>query len=120
MISITKKFEFEAAHYLPDYNGLCKRLHGHSYKLEVTVAGDLGDNGMVMDFSELKSTVKRHVIDKVDHVNLNDLFANPTAEVMVAWIVSALKLYFFRTVAQLKRVRLYETSSSFVEWEEST
>ena len=53
-IRITKIFTFDSAHQLEDYEGKCRQLHGHTYKLEVTVKGEMGENGMVFDFSILK------------------------------------------------------------------
>ena len=72
MVRITKEFKFEMAHALHGYDGLCKNIHGHSYKLFVTVKGKIkNDNGnakdgMVLDFDVLKSIVKPEVINKYD------------------------------------------------------
>ncbi len=72
-IRITKKFTFEAGHALYGYDGKCKNVHGHSYKLYVTVIGrpikekDNVKYGMVIDFSDLKSIVKKEVIGNFDH-----------------------------------------------------
>ena len=73
MIRITKEFKFEMAHALHGYDGLCKNIHGHSYKLWVTVKGKVRNenghvkDGMIMDFSALKEIVKSEIIDKYDH-----------------------------------------------------
>lgn len=83
---VTKEFEFASAHFLTKYHGKCERLHGHNYKLAVTVKGDIADNGMVVDFVLLKKVVKEHIIDRLDHYCLNDFMENPTAEVMIKWI----------------------------------
>ena len=68
---ITKSFNFEAAHVLPNYGGNCSRLHGHSYKLDVTVSGPLetagSDRSMVLDFSKLSEVVKKLIVDVCDH-----------------------------------------------------
>src|SRR3990167_10539328 len=77
---ITKRFEFSYAHILPNHGGKCKRLHGHNAVLEVTVSGEphgaetyegvrtpRSDEGMVIDFGDLKSVVKEAVVDKWDH-----------------------------------------------------
>lgn len=116
MITVTKKFEFEAAHWLPGYGGICADMHGHSYKLEVEVRGMIDDsgyieNGMIIDFSELKKVVNEKVINKLDHKIINDLIMVPTAEHMVQWIVSQLI-----SVLNIVRIRLYETSNSYAEW----
>lgn len=88
---VTKIFTFDAAHKLTDYYGKCERLHGHTYKLEVTLEGDVQSNGMVIDFVVLKRVVKKHVIDKVDHQYLNDVIENPSAERVVMWMWGQLK-----------------------------
>lgn len=83
---ITKCFTFDAAHALTRYYGKCENLHGHTYRLEVTVEGPVRDNGMVVDFLLLKRVVKRQVLDQLDHQNLNDHFDNPSAENIAVWI----------------------------------
>ena len=85
-LKVTKQFGFEAAHFLTKYHGKCERMHGHSYKLLVTVEGPLQENGMVIDFVILKKIVRERVIDKFDHQCLNDFFENPTAENVAVWI----------------------------------
>ena len=134
-ISVTKIFEFEAAHRLPHHKGKCCNLHGHTYKLEVEVAARVVDfyafndpremggkvTGMVMDFGDLKKIVKEEVIDKLDHKMLNDLggicgiFEDyPTAENICLWIESRIKA---RGIFPC-RIRLWETSTSYAEWKE--
>ena len=72
-IRVTKEFEFEMAHALWNYDGPCKNIHGHSYRLFVTVMGipiDDGEHakfGMVMDFKDLKAIVHKEIIDVFDH-----------------------------------------------------
>ena len=89
-MQIRKQFAFEAAHVLPHHTGKCSRLHGHSYRLDVTVEGPLLDagpaTGMVVDFDELARIVRARVIDKLDHRHLNDTIVNPTSENIVVWI----------------------------------
>jgi 6-pyruvoyltetrahydropterin/6-carboxytetrahydropterin synthase len=89
-VRIRKQFSFEAAHVLPHHAGKCARLHGHSYRLDVTVEGPLQTGGpatgMVVDFDDLARVVRAHVIDVLDHRHLNDTLANPTSENIVAWI----------------------------------
>ncbi len=76
MIRITKIFTFETAHVLYNYDGKCKNMHGHSYKLFVTVKGkpindiDNPKNGMVVDFGDIKSIVKSEIVDVWDHAVL--------------------------------------------------
>jgi len=72
-IRITKEFKFEMAHALPGYDGLCKNIHGHSYEMLVTVAGqpisDVNNPkyGMVMDFGDLKKIVRKIIVEVFDH-----------------------------------------------------
>lgn len=86
MITVTKEFTFDAAHHLTDYYGKCEHTHGHTYKLHVTLSGPVQKNGMVVDFVILKRVVKKHVLDYLDHKDLNDLLPNPTAENIANWI----------------------------------
>ena len=73
VIRITKEFKFEMAHALHGYDGLCKNIHGHSYRLWVTLKGNVKDeqghkkDGMVLDFGVLKDIIKPIIIDKFDH-----------------------------------------------------
>ena len=119
MIEITKTFEFAAAHHLPYHKGLCKNLHGHNYKLEITVTGPIQkkgpERGMVMDFGNLKRIIKKAILDEFDHCNLNSLFDNPTAEIMVKAFARQIQLYLGDNIIVVK-VRLWETSTSYVTW----
>lgn len=81
-LSVTKTFAFEAAHVLPWHPGKCSRLHGHSYRLDVTVGGALDANGVVLDFADLAETVRERIVERCDHSLLNDIVSNPTAEVL--------------------------------------
>jgi 6-pyruvoyltetrahydropterin/6-carboxytetrahydropterin synthase len=116
MLTVTKLFEFEAGHHLPNYNGDCHKQHGHTFKLEVTISSNTMDNftGMIIDFKDLKSIVQENVISFLDHSYLNDVIDNPTSENIVLWIIQKLvdKMDHFI----LEKVRLYETSSSYCEW----
>lgn len=89
-MQIRKQFAFEAAHVLPHHTGKCSRLHGHSYRLDVTVEGPLEAagpaSGMVVDFDELARIVRATIVDKLDHTHLNDTIENPTSENIVVWI----------------------------------
>ena len=123
MIEITKIYEFEAAHRLPYHKGLCNHLHGHSYRLEVTVKGPVyntknnnGEKGMVMDFSNLKAMIKK--IAPYDHVNLNDHFPNPTAETMVYYIAETMVHFLGEKYPEVKltKVKLWETRTSYATW----
>lgn len=137
-IRVTKEFHFEAAHFLPGYDGLCANLHGHSYRLLVTLRGEIlkdatsPKNGMVIDFSVLKGIVERNILQVLDHslivrkrtydrpatcthfriLELND---QPTSENILLWIVERLRTALPQQV-ELFRVRLYETATSCAEW----
>ena len=139
MIRITKEFKFEMAHALYGYDGLCKNIHGHSYKLLVTVRGAVRKekghkkDGMVMDFDVLKSIVKPEIIDKYDHslvLNANsphseiDLSAfekvfflpyQPTSENLVTDFALKIKNKLPQG-SELYKVVLSETATSFAEW----
>src|SRR5574343_1406662 len=73
---ITRRLEFDAGHRIPDHKSQCRHLHGHRYSIEITLSGQIiqqaGDaaNGMVMDFSEVKSLAKTHLVDAWDHAFL--------------------------------------------------
>lgn len=83
---VSKNFTFSSAHFLSKYYGKCESLHGHNYKLTVTVEGDVQSNGLVVDFVVLKRIVKKHVLDLIDHKLLNDVLDNPSAERLVVWM----------------------------------
>ena len=117
MITITKIFKFEASHLLPIHQGKCKNLHGHSYKLEVTVgAKQLNEQDMVMDFGDLKEIVNKEIINKLDHQHLNQFYINPTAENMVIDFFNKINdgLFGFNFVF-LDSIRLWETDTCFAE-----
>lgn len=118
---ITKVFRFEAAHQLPGHKGQCARLHGHSYKLEVSVRGPVkelpgqSDNGMVLDFGDLSQIVKESVISRLDHYNLNEVTGlHTTAENMVHWVWDTL-VKSGLPEELLYTVRLWETETGCAE-----
>ena len=139
MVRITKEFKFEMAHALHGYDGLCKNIHGHSYKLFVTVKGKIKNDkgnpkdGMVLDFDVLKSIVKPEIINKYDHslvLNANsphseiDLSAfekvfflpfQPTSENLVTDFALKIKSKLPQEI-ELYKVVLSETATSFAEW----
>ena len=73
---ITRRLEFDAGHRIPNHNSQCKHLHGHRYALEITLSGDIinqegiSEQGMVMDFSDVKRIAKEQVVDAWDHAFL--------------------------------------------------
>ena len=122
---VVKSIEFDAAHYLPGYNGPCREMHGHRYKLEIGVRGPVdASSGMVFDFTKLKGTLIKMIKSHLDHKCLNEVtvfgfpYAMPTAENMVKWIVRVLQEYQ-HLGDFLDFVRLYETPSSYAEWRKS-
>jgi len=112
---LTKEFKFDAAHYLTKYHGKCEKLHGHTYKLQVTIEGKPDHEDMIMDFCELKKFVNERVVDKLDHSSLNDTFENPSVEVMVVWIWDQLK-DLPKEGVKLHEIKLWETETSFVTY----
>lgn len=110
---VSKDFTFDSAHFLTKYHGKCENLHGHTYKLRVTVEGPVGEDGMVMDFKDLKTLVKEQVIDRYDHQNLNDFFENPSAELVAIKIWEDL---VGELPVRLYEVTLWETAESFVTY----
>ena len=125
-VKVTKKFSFEACHYLPNHKGLCHNLHGHSYEGEITLSGNIckdassEEYGMITDFKKIKKLVDDLVISKLDHSYLNDTFKNPTAENMAIAIFRAVEEIvsegkFFREGVTLESVKLWETRDSYAE-----
>ena len=107
---VTKTFGFEAAHRLLEYQGKCERLHGHSYKLAVTVDAPVKPDGIAFDFTDLKRVVNERVVDVLDHRYLNDYVPKSTAENVVVWIWEQLK------ALPLDEITLWETASSSVTY----
>ena len=141
-IRITKQFSFETGHALYGYDGKCKNVHGHSYRLYVTVIGKpISDNsnvkyGMVIDFGDLKKIVKEEIVDVFDHATVfnkntphvelakeledrdhNVLLVNyqPTSEMMVIDFASKIKKRLHSNI-ELFSLKLQETATSFAEW----
>lgn len=141
-IRITKQFAFETGHALYGYDGKCKNVHGHSYKLSVTVIGiPITDNshvkfGMVIDFSDLKKIVKEEVVDVFDHATVfnkntphielakeltdrghNVLLVDyqPTSEMMVIDFAEKIASRLPKNI-KLHSLKLQETDSSYAEW----
>lgn len=141
---ITRRLEFDAGHRIPDHKSQCRHLHGHRYVLEVTLSGGVirraGDpaNGMVMDFSEVKSLACRHVVDLWDHaflvyagdVAVVEFLASlpehktvvldciPTAENLAETafrILDAVYRDVYGNQLRLEQVRLYETPNCWAD-----
>lgn len=141
-IRITKQFSFETGHALYGYDGKCRNVHGHSYKLSVTVIGmPIGDNshvkyGMVIDFSDLKKIVQEEIVDVFDHATVfngntphvelakeledrghNVLLVDyqPTSEMMVIDFAAKIKKRLPENI-KLHSLKLQETETSYAEW----
>lgn len=141
-IRITKQFTFETAHALYGYDGKCKNIHGHSYKLDVTVIGKpISDTnnvkcGMVIDFGDLKQIVKKEVVDVWDHAIIlnrntphielaeqlkslgNDVVLvdyQPTSEKMIEDFAERISTKLPKGM-QLFSLKLRETETAFAEW----
>ena len=141
-IRITKQFSFETGHALYGYDGKCKNVHGHSYKLSVTVIGKpINDNshvkyGMVIDFGDLKKIVKSEIVDVFDHATVfnkntphvelakelkdrghNVLLVDyqPTSEMMVIDFAEKISKHLPNHIT-LHSLKLQETETSFAEW----
>lgn len=127
MLTITKEFQFDAAHRLwsdhlsEEENrliyGKCSNLHGHAYRLQVTVSGTIRDDGMIINFTELKSFVQEALLARYDHAYLNELpeYDNlpVTAENMVSHIYQVLDEKLRSKDVLLQSVVLYETPTSW-------
>ncbi|MBN2652480.1 MAG: 6-carboxytetrahydropterin synthase QueD [Spirochaetales bacterium] len=117
-IDVTKIFTFDSAHSLVDYDGACQYLHGHTYKLEVTVRGERDSSGMVIDFTDLKAVVKENVLDLMDHKFLNEVFDfNTTCENMIVWIFDILNRKISDNRLFLQKIVLWETPTCFATLE---
>ncbi len=141
-IRLTKEFSFEAAHSLEGYDGACREIHGHSYRLFVTIKGEPSvdpydpKQGMVMDFGLLKRIVDEQIVSRLDHAfvvrrseqgaQLRDMLADrysnivlvdyqPTCENMLADFAERL-LESLPDEVELYSLRLHETAASFAEW----
>ncbi|MCU9999320.1 6-carboxytetrahydropterin synthase QueD [[Pasteurella] aerogenes] len=139
MFKVSKEFSFDMAHILDGHDGKCQNLHGHTYKLQVEVSGDLvlegAKKGMVVDFTDVKRVVKEAILDPMDHAFiydttsereckiaalLNELnsktFGIPmctTAEEMARFMFNCLK-----DKLPISAIRLWETPTSFCEYRE--
>lgn len=115
MYELMIELQFSAAHQLRGYKGKCENLHGHNWRVQVTVSSDkLNDIGIVIDFHELK-TISQEVVSNLDHSFLNEVFPftekNPSSENIAKWIYESVK----------KKIREKECNlSSVTVWENET
>ena len=134
MTTVTKTVRFDAAHILTNHCGLCKNLHGHTYRVDVSVAADCGEDGMVIDFKDLKAVATKVVCDRFDHAFIYN--SHSPAEREIAAVVERhgmrtapipfrstaenLARHFFHelagTVPGLAAVKVWETADSCAEY----
>ena len=107
---IGRTYRFESAHHLPlvPEGHRCRNLHGHNYRMTVTLRGKPDGRGFVKDFAEIDELVAP-LLERVDHRLLNDVegLENPTAEIIAAW--------FFARIPDCERVRVYENDDCWAE-----
>lgn len=141
IVRVTKEFSFDMAHALHNYDGLCRNIHGHTYRFQVTLIGEpnavAGDPklGMVIDFSTLKSIVRSEIVERFDHSLVvskaqdlpreNVSFQHSDKFIVVDFQPTAenLVIYFAERIAgrlpqgmELHSARLWETPTSYAEW----
>jgi 6-pyruvoyltetrahydropterin/6-carboxytetrahydropterin synthase len=113
-VKISKAFDFDAAHFLPNVpdGHKCKRLHGHTYRVEVILEGEPDERGFVVDYAEIAEAWKP-IHDVLDHRCLNDVpgLDNPSTEILAPWILERFVVALPDTVT----VRVYESSTTYCE-----
>lgn len=123
-VLVSKEFTFDAAHHLHAYEGKCKNLHGHTYKVVFGISGFTNDVGITVDFSTLKQIWREKIEPYLDHRYLNETLPamNTTAENIVVWLYeqtqAALQLEMYcpkELGARVEFVRLFETPTSYAE-----
>lgn len=123
-VLVSKEFIFDAAHHLHAYEGKCKNLHGHTYKVVFGISGIPNDIGITVDFGAIKTIWKEEIEGFLDHRYLNETLPlmNTTAENMVVWLFermeNALQSGAYRSSVlggRTEFVRLYETGTSYAE-----
>jgi 6-pyruvoyltetrahydropterin/6-carboxytetrahydropterin synthase len=107
---VTGTFQFEAAHNLTLYKGGPEPLHGHTWRLEVSLEGPVRADGMVFDFVELKRIVEERVLSRVRNRYLNELIPNPSTELLAAWVWHAIE----KDLPLLDEVKIWEGPESNV------
>ena len=116
MFDLTIESQFSSAHQLRGYKGKCEALHGHNWRVQITVSSDkLDDIGMVIDFHELKA-IAGEVISSLDHSFLNEVFPfteiNPSSEHMAKWIFESVKKKLKKKNCNMSSVTVWENESS--------
>ncbi|EJS10721.1 queuosine biosynthesis protein QueD [Bacillus cereus VDM062] len=123
-VMVSKEFTFDAAHHLHCYEGKCKNLHGHTYKVVFGISGYVNDIGLAIDFGDIKEIWKNEIEIYLDHRYLNETLPvmNTTAENMVVWIYEKMAEALTKgnraeeyKGARVEFVRLFETPTSYAE-----
>jgi 6-pyruvoyltetrahydropterin/6-carboxytetrahydropterin synthase len=123
-VLVSKEFTFDAAHHLHCYEGKCKNLHGHTYKVVFGISGYVDDRGLMMDFGDIKGIWKNEIEIHLDHRYLNETLPpmNTTAENIVVWIYEKMQAALAKEEnkdqflgARVEFVRLFETPTSYAE-----
>ncbi len=107
---VSREFTFAAAHRLPGYDGSCERLHGHTWRLRITVEAPVGTNGIAFDFKKLGTFVEEHILSVLDHADLNQVLPHPSAERIAQWVWQRCE------DLPLAEVRVWESDSTFVTY----
>ncbi|WP_416151794.1 6-carboxytetrahydropterin synthase QueD [Salipaludibacillus sp. HK11] len=123
-VMVSKEFTFDAAHHLHCYEGKCKNLHGHTYKVIFAISGFVDSTGLMIDFGDIKEIWKNEIEIHLDHRYINETLPamNTTAENMVVWIYEQMadalvskKSLSEEQGARVEFVRLFETPTSYAE-----
>ncbi|WP_428912176.1 6-carboxytetrahydropterin synthase QueD [Niallia sp. Krafla_26] len=121
-VLVSKEFTFDAAHHLHEYDGKCKNLHGHTYRVVFGLSGFVDDRGIMIDFGDIKEIWKSEIEVFLDHRYLNETLPlmNTTAENIVVWIYEMMSNALQKRKnqydgARVEFVRLYETPTSYAE-----
>ncbi|WP_445486915.1 6-carboxytetrahydropterin synthase QueD [Niallia sp. 03133] len=121
-VLVSKEFTFDAAHHLHCYEGKCKNLHGHTYKVVFGISGFTNEIGLVIDFGDIKKIWKENIEVHLDHRYLNETLPkmNTTAENMVVWIYEKMQEALNCSDStyngtRVEFVRLFETPTSYAE-----
>jgi 6-pyruvoyltetrahydropterin/6-carboxytetrahydropterin synthase len=128
-VAVTKEFTFDAAHHLHCYEGKCKNLHGHTYKLIISISGFVDSIGISVDFGDIKKIYEEEIKEKLDHRYLNEVLPNmnTTAENMIVWIWEQIDRRLIQDGLKekghrIEELTLYETPTSYAsmkrEWME--
>jgi 6-pyruvoyltetrahydropterin/6-carboxytetrahydropterin synthase len=119
-VLVSKEFTFDSAHHIHEYDGKCKNLHGHTYKVVFGISSFTDYRGLGIDFGDIKKMWKEKIEIHLDHKYLNESLPNmnTTAENIVVWIYERMKdeiAYYHHLGARVEWVRLYETPTAYAE-----